>query len=612
MREAVCSLMDEEGIWMRRRWMLGIVAAVCLLAAAACSAPDSGTDNGEEGEEKLPLEELLVPNGKEAFDRGFLDINGALFLEPTDLLAGARDFLTPGRYFDLLGEAEEVIYLPEGNRNYLSYYTYSLENRPVVLRFAGGNELAGALEGTLWEDLLWVGGFRLTGTPEVSVCGIRVGDSLETVLNTFRMDTPRQGSSYNGETVWWLYDDREDIYRYGYLVMDGEQPDYVCYVDSGGLVFDLNEAGEVEEIRFTADIETAEWYAPPDDLYPYAADISGTTCPGNLQTDCLRPCYDASGKYAVAGYGVYQLSYLLPELGPGETYSYDYTAMMQDAAFIISAWEAVETVRFSFQSPIWGYEYLVDITAEMVDEALGTPLDTFRAAWRDEVQQGGAADFSAFDEAVRAIRWAPELRTGTSYEEIRDGAPDLLADNSRPLVEELRINGEYFNLRMLQENTVSAWLGLPTSVKEIPTYEGAEVYRVVTYEGGVILGGWTPGGYTEQIETAGALYVDGTAPVNVNGIQVGDSAEKVIRSFAVQGAYETALPGYGVGEAVVLYGDVGHMGQYGYAAMEDGKLTQIVYGAGDNGVVTYFLDENETVSAIRCQLEGDMVLPIEP
>ena len=165
---------------------------------------------------------------------------------------------------------------------------------------------------------------------------------------------------------------------------------------------------------------------------------------------------------------------------------------------------------------------------------------------------------------------------------------------------------------MLQENTVSAWLGLPTSVKEIPTYEGAEVYRVAAYEGGVILGGWTPGGYTEQIGDAGALYVDGAAPVNVNGIKVGDSAEKVIRSFAVQGAYETVQPDQDVGEAVMLYGKVWYGEPYGYAAVENGRFTQVVYGVGNNFSVTYLLDEEENVRAIRCQLEGDMALPIEP
>ena len=590
---------------MRRGIFLVFLLALCC-GAAACAAP---ADSGDQEAAPPALEELLQPNGRAAFDRDFLDINGALFLQYHRLQAWTGEHLTPAAYGDLLGEAEETVYLPEENRNYR--YARELGSRPVLLRFAGGSELLGQLEGTLWEDLIQVDGFRLTGTPEASVCGVRVGDSLETVLNTFRMDTPSRGTDYNGAAVWWLYDDREVISRYGYLVMDGERPDYVCYVDGGALVFDLNAAGTVEEIRFTADIETAEWYAPPDYLYPYADDLSGVSYPGNFQSDCLRPCYDVNGKYAVAGNGMYQLSYLLPELGPGETYRYDYTAMMQDAAFLLSAWD-VETVRFSFQSPAWGYEYLVDITEEMVDEALGTPMDTFRDAWLEDRIQGEENDFSAFDEAVRAIRWEPERKTGTSYEEIQAGAPELLADNSRPVVEELRVNGEYFSYWTLREDTVSAWLGLPVSVEEIPAYEEAEVYRVAAYEGGVILGGWTPGGYTEQIGDAGALYVDGAAPINVNGIKVGDSAEKVIRSFAVQGAYETVQPDQDVGEAVMLYGKVWYGEPYGYAAMENGRFTQVVYGVGNNFSVTYRLDEEENVRAIRCQLEGDMALPIEP
>ena len=54
------------------------------------------------------------------------------------------------------------------------------------------------------------------------------------------------------------------------------------------------------------------------------------------------------------------------------------------------------------------------------------------------------------------------------------------------------------------------------------------------------------------------------------------------------------------------------MGTFGYAAKgEDGRYTSIVYGAGEAGVVTFFLDGAEQVSAIRFQMEDHMRLPPE-
>ena len=89
------------------------------------------------------------------------------------------------------------------------------------------------------------------------------------------------------------------------------------------------------------------------------------------------------------------------------------------------------------------------------------------------------------------------------------------------------------------------------------------------------------------------------------------SADRVLRSFQVENARETALPDVGAEDAVVLYGEVIHMGTYGYAVREEGRYTRIVYANGDSGVITFLLDGEERVSAVRFQMEGQMALPLE-
>ena len=567
-----------------KRVVFALLAAVFCLVLAGCQETDT---NPEEPE---GLEALLVSNGKEPFRYENMDINGTLLQTAPGSMVPA-DF-----YLELLGEPEEIIYEQEDTP------TVSSRRRPVVLRFAGDNEMQADLEATLQERPLWVHGLCLTGTPEVTVQGIRVGDTLETVLSTFRIDQPER-TTLGDKDVWMLYDDGVDAPFCGYIAMDGETPDYVCYVDGMALVYDLDENGVVEEIRYCYSAIDAQRYEAPELLYPYARDPSITRYPGNLQMDCLRPCFDANGSYAVAGNGMYQLSYLLPELGPGDRYTVDYTAMMQDAIFIMSSWAAVDTVRFGLQSPAWNYELIVDIDLAMADEALGTSLRQIQEEWRDVGVSGGEVDFTAFDQMVRSVTWEPDLVKEITYEQMVEGAGDMLADNSRPAITEICLNG-YSVGTSLQAYMCHSWFGLPVDSQDVPAYDGAAVYQVNTYGDGSMIGGWGE-------DAVGAFYLTGGNWSNVNGIQLGDSAEKVIRSFKVEGAYEASLPDYDVADAVVLYGEVIHMGSYGYAVREDGKYTQIAYGVGGTGVVTFFLDEEECVSAIRCQLEGNMRLPME-
>ena len=115
-----------------------------------------------------------------------------------------------------------------------------------------------------------------------------------------------------------------------------------------------------------------------------------------------------------------------------------------------------------------------------------------------------------------------------------------------------------------------------------------------------------------KVESIGALYLTGDVSQTFCGIRIGDSADTVLRTFQVENARESILLEYGEERAMVLYGEVIHMGTFGYAAMgEDGRYASIVYGAGEAGVVTFFLDEEERVSAIRLQMEDHMRLPPE-
>ena len=561
-----------------------IFAAVFCLALAGCQAAP------EQPEEPEGLEALLVSNGREPFRCENMDINGTLLQTAPGSMVPA-DF-----YLELLGEPEEILY------EQTDAPTVSQRGRPAVLRFAGDNEMRADLEATLQERPLWVHGLCLTGTPAVTVQGIRVGDTLETVLSAFRIDQPER-TTLGDRDVWMLYDDGVDAPFCGYIAMDGETPDYVCYVDGMALVYDLDENGAVEEIRYRYSATDARRYEAPELLYPYARDPSVTRYPGNLQTDCLRPCFDANGYYAVAGNGMYQLSYLLPELEPGEGYAPDYTAMMQDAIFIMSSWAAVETVRFSLRSPAWNYERIVDIDLAAADAALGASLRQIQEEWRETGVSGGEVDFTEFDRMVRAVTWEPELEKEITWEQVTEGAGDMLADISRPALSAITLNG-YQVGTSLRAYMCSSWFGLPVDSREIPAYDGAAAYRVDTYADGSMAGGWGEDG-------VGAFYLTGDNWSNVNGICLGDSAEKVIRSFRVEGARETSLPDYDVADAVVLYGEVIHMGSYGYAVRADGAYARIVYGVGGAGVVTFLLDEEGCVSAIRCQLEENMRLPME-
>ena len=122
-------------------------------------------------------------------------------------------------------------------------------------------------------------------------------------------------------------------------------------------------------------------------------------------------------------------------------------------------------------------------------------------------------------------------------------------------------------------------------------------------------GGWV--GEDGGVDSVGALYLTGDGESSLCGIRLGDSADRVLRSFQVESARETALPDVGAEDAVVLYGEVIHMGTYGYAVREEGRYTRIVYANGDSGVITFLLDGEERVSAVRFQMEGQMALPLE-
>ena len=160
----------------------------------------------------------------------------------------------------------------------------------------------------------------------------------------------------------------------------------------------------------------------------------------------------------------------------------------------------------------------------------------------------------------------------------------------------------------LDEEGCRWFFGQAEAVEDIPAYDGAETYRVFTYPGGVMAGGWL--GDDGMAGSLGALYISGERDLAVNGIRLGDRADWVLRSFRVEGARASALPDYEAEDAVILYGEPIHMGTYGFAVREDGRWTEIRYGALGT-VVTFLLDGEERVCAIQIQEEGSLRLPLE-
>ena len=565
---------------MKRHGLLLLLMLLTLsLSLCACAKPEEPEDTKEN------LEDLLQPNDKEPF--GFFDpaING-------ESVMGEDWEELPASYFlDLFGEPTEVTLLPT---QYAS--GWALEK---VYHFANGCQLWIAVEED-WEtpDTVW--NFCVANLPDTDLNGIRIGDDLEKVLGTFQIGEAQRRTREDGSEVWMLYGEERHEGTYGLIEMKEDRPARVVYSDEGFfLVFPLDEEGKVSELWYSRN----SWLGPypiPETLYDYelildyASREGAAACQGHLQGDRCKPMADT---YITEEEGTITVRYQMPQMEEGEQFTLDRTAEIQDAILLFLATPQAETVQFVYEYPLYDYSLSEEpITRAMAKEALKAPLTV-----------PGNGDWSQFDRQLREAYWYADSADTVNFGHIVEEAGDPLKDNGREPLTTPQL-GEVLPWKMT-EDTAAAYLGTPKSTEDIPLFDGQAIYRVLTYSGGSMAGGWVSS--SGKVESIGALYLTGDTDQTFCGIRVGDSADKVLRSFRVQDARETILLEYGEERAIVLYGEVIHMGTYGYAVIGEKGYTSIVYGAGEAGVVTFFLDEEEKVEAIRFQMEDHMKLPPE-
>ena len=567
---------------MKRHGLLLLALALCL---SLCACAPKEEETGPE-KEAVNLEDLLQPNDKEPF--GFFDpaVNGEPVMD--------EDWKElPAAYFlDLFGEPSEITLLP-------TLYTsgWDLEK---VYHFANGCQLWVSVEDD-WETPGTVWNFCVAGLPETDLNGIRIGDGLEKVLDTFQIGEAQRRTREDGSEVWMLYGEERHEGTYGLIEMEEDRPTRVLYSSEGFfLVFPLDEEGKVSQLWYSRNA----WLGPypiPETLYDYdlildyASREGAAACQGHLQGDLRKPM---AGTYITQDGTAVTVRYQMPRMEAGDRFTADRTAEMQDAVLIFLASPEAETVQFVYEYPLYDYRFSeTAITRDMAKEALGAPISA-----------PADGDWSRFDRQLREVYWYPETADGVDFDRILEEAGDPLRSNGQePLTTPLLGDTPPWKL---SEDGAAALLGTPVSQEDTPVFDGAAVYRIFTYPGGSMSGGWVESG--GKVESIGALYLTGDVSQTFCGIRIGDSADTVLRTFQVENARESILLEYGEERAMVLYGEVIHMGTFGYAAKgEDGRYTSIVYGAGEAGVVTFFLDGAEQVSAIRFQMEDHMRLPPE-
>ena len=558
---------------MKRHGLLLLLMLLTLsLSLCACAKPEEPEDT------KGSLEDLLQPNDKEPFTFEEFTLDG----EKTEIWSEEATALLLER----LGPVEEEISLPE----------YEAMELNKVYRLAGGSEMWCTTDN---EDRTTprVTTLLCVATDAVEVCGIKVGDPWTKVVESYRLEEPQLTENSWGETVWLLYGEIMHNQPQGFLALDEEgRPAYVFYGEERSLWFALDEEGAVKEIWYNAGGGLGGHYEEPETLY-YYDDVAGAgaeRCRGALQSDVNKPL---SADYITEEGTTITVRYQMPQIGEGEQFTLDRTAEMQDAILLFLASPQAETVQFVYEYPLYDYSLAeTPITRDMAKEALKAPLTA-----------PGNGDWSQFDRQLREAYWYADTADTVDFDHIAAEASDPLKDNSKePLT--LPVLGSVSPWK-LSEDGATEYLGTPSSAEDIPLFDGQAIYRVLTYSGGSMAGGWVSS--SGKVESIGALYLTGDTSRTFCGIGIGDSADKVIRSFQVQDARETILREYGEERAIVLYGEVIHMGTYGYAVIVENGYTSIVYGAGEAGVVTFFLDKEEKVTAIRFQMEDHMRLPPE-
>lgn len=565
---------------MKRHGRLLLLMLLALsLSLCACAKPEEPEDTRED------LEAILQPNDKEPFDFFDPTING----EP---VMGEDWERLPAAYFlDLFGEPAEVTLLP-------TLYTsgWALEK---VYHFANGCQLWISVEDD-WEtpDMVW--NFCVADLPETDLNGIRIGDDLEKVLGTFQIGEAQRRTREDGSEVWMLYGEEGHEGTYGLIEMEEGRPVQVVYSDEGFfLAFPLDEEGKVSQLWYSRNSWLGH-YPIPETLYDYelildyASREGAAACQGHLQGDFCKPMADT---YITQEGTAVTVRYQMPRMEEGDRFTVDRTAEIQDAVLLFLASPQAETVQFLYEYPIYDYSFSeVPITRDMAKEALKAPLST-----------PADGDWSQFDRQLREAYWYADAADAVDFGHIVEEAGDPLRNNRQePLT--TPVLGEVSPWQ-LTEDTAAQHFGAPVSVEDIPAFDGAATYRILTYPSGTMAGGWV--GESGKVESIGALYLTGSIAQPFCGIRVGDSADTVLRSFRVQDARESILREYGEERAMVLYGEVIHMGTYGYAVIGESGYTSIVYGAGEAGVVTFFLDGEEKVSSIRFQMEEHMKLPLE-
>ena len=564
-----------------RRWALLLGLAVLLTGCAGNreAQPDENEDREERPEvtEPLDMEALLVPNGRERFQWDQMTVNG---LPVSDSLG-----LWPGYFLDLLGPAAEEFAIP-------AYEGAELER---VYRFSDGSEMRCWTDPAERVTPLGVSLLCLAGEGQ-SLCGVQVGDHWLEALEQFAVEEPVRTVNGWGEEIWLLYGEAAHMGEQGFVAMENGRPSYLFYGDEASVWFALDEAGYVAEAWYNQDGGRGGRYEPPETLYPYG-DIAGagaSACRGCLLGDVLQPL---SADYIALEGTEITVSYQLPAMRPGERFTVDRTAEIRDAAALFLSCPEAETVAFQYVYPAYDYGFSeLAITREEAELAVGTALS---------VPAGG--DWTAFDRQLRSAVWAgADAMDTVEMDHLLESAGDPLADNSRPAFAGPELDG--VPMAELDEEGCRWFFGQAEAVEDIPVYDGAETYRVFTYPGGVMAGGWL--GDDGMAGSLGALYISGERDLAVNGIRLGDRADWVLRSFRVEGAWESALPDYEAEDAVILYGEPIHMGTYGFAVREDGRWTEIRYGALGT-VVTFLLDGEERVCAIQIQEEGSLRLPLE-
>ena len=566
--------------WREIQWAALLLALALALSGCAGGGREDTPPVGPDNQEELPdMETLLTPNGQGRFDVTALTVSGQAVSQKLGLWA---PYL-----LDLLGPAAEEFSIPE----------YDGADLSKVLRFSDGSEMRCWTDPEERERPLGVTLLCLAGGSG-DICGVRVGDHWTDVVGRFAVEEPQQTVNSWGEEIWLLDGEPFHMQEQGFVAMEDGRPSYLFYGDEASLYLPLDREGYVTEVWYNRDGGKGEHYQPPALLYPYE-EIAGAgigACVGRLQGDMLQPLPGREGFYITQEGSAVTVRHRLPRMGEGDAFTVDRTEEIQDAAVLFLSSPEAETVTFSYEEPLYGYGFSeVAITREEAERAVGVSLSA-----------PADGDWSAFDQRLRSADWTVDAMDTVSFDHVIAGGGSPLADNGQQPFSRAELDGS-----ILEEldDTACAWLfGEPVSAEDIPAYDGAASYRVFTYRDGTMAGGWV--GEDGGVDSVGALYLTGDGESSLCGIRLGDSADRVLRSFQVESARETALPDVGAEDAVVLYGEVIHMGTYGYAVREEGRYTRIVYANGDSGVITFLLDGEERVSAVRFQMEGQMALPL--